>query len=125
MSKGPTDRKQSGGFAAPIRLDSERSAEKLANAKRVEIFELDGITYSMPAAPRAEVALEYLDLMNGQGEDAAAYYLITECLGVDAFRALKAVKGLTDEDFDGIMTRVRAVALPKATAPSTPSGQHN
>lgn len=119
MSKATSDRKQAGGFATPVSISTEKAQAKLDNAKRVAIFELDGVTYDMPAAPRADVALEYLDLMNDSGEDAAAYYLITECLGVAAFRALKAVKGLSDEDFDGIMTRVRAVALPKAKAPTT------
>lgn len=122
MGKETSDRKQAGGFATPISLNSAKAAEKVDNAKRVAIFELDGIVYDMPAAARADVALTYLDLMHDEGEDAAAYYLLTECLGIDAFHALKGVRGLDDEDFDGIMTRVRAVALPKATTPSTTRG---
>jgi hypothetical protein len=118
MSKSPTDRKQPGGFAMPVSINSEKAAAKLDTAKRVAIFELDGVVYDMPAAPRADVALTYLDLMHESGEDAAARYLIVETLGLAAFKALTAVKGLSDDDFDGIMTRVRAVALPKGTPPS-------
>jgi hypothetical protein len=118
MSKTPTDRKQAGGFAAPIRIDSATSAAKIDGAKRVAIFELDGVTYDMPGAVRADIALTYLDLAAAEGDDAAAHYLIIETLGRQAFDALKAVRGLDDEAFEGIMTRVRAVALPKATDPS-------
>lgn len=118
MSKTPSDRKQAGGFATPISINSEKAAAKLESARRVAIFELDDVVYDMPAVPRADIALTYLDLMNGEGEDAAAYYLITECLGIEAFQKLRAVKGLSDDDFDGIMTRVRAVALPKVKAPA-------
>lgn len=118
MSKSPTDRKQPGGFAVPISINSEKAAAKLDNAKRVAIFELDGKVYDMPAVPRADLALTYLDLMHESGEDEAARYLIVESLGLDAFKALGAVKGLSDDDFEGIMTRVRAVALPKGSVPS-------
>ena len=118
MSKTTTDRKQAGGFAAPIKIDSANRAEKVEKAKRVAIFELDGKTYDMPATTRADVALTYLDLAHEEGEDAAAYYLLTETLGADAWHALKGVKGLTEDDFEGVLTRVRAIALPKGTAPS-------
>src|SRR5690349_24642066 len=101
MAKATNDRKQAGGFAVPISISTEKAAAKLDNARRVAIFELDGVTYDMPAVPRADIALTYLDLMHGADADEAAHYLITECLGVEAFAALKAVKGLSDEDFDG------------------------
>ena len=118
MGKTPSDRKQAGGFAAPIVIDSAKSAEKLANAKRVGIFEIDGVTYDMPAAARAEVGLEYLDMLNAGDDDAASYYLITETLGLEAFNALKAVKGLDGEAFEGILVRVQAIILPKGKTPT-------
>lgn len=119
MSKAPTDRQQKGGFAAPIVIDSQARADKLANAKRVGIFELDGITYDMPAAERAEVGLTYLEMVNDGDDEGAAYYLITETLGRGAYEALKSVPGLTNDDFEGILLRVQAIALPKGKAPTT------
>lgn len=122
MSKAPSDRKQAGGFATPISINTEKAQAKLDTAKRVAIFELDGVVYDMPGAPRADVALTYLDTLNNEGEESASYYLITECLGLPAYKALMAVKGLSDDDLDGIVTRLRAVALPKAKTP-TPNAE--
>lgn len=119
MSKTPADRQQKGGYAAPIVIDTAANIERVAKAKRVGIFEIDGVTYDMPAAARAEIALEYLDLLDQGDEDGASFYLISEALGRDAYVALKSVKGLTDEQFEGILVRVQAIALPKGTQPSS------
>jgi hypothetical protein len=120
MSKSPTDRAQKGGFAAPIVIDSAASAKRVDEAKPVGIFEIDGVAYTMPAVVRAEIALEYLALMDADPEgNEAAYYLFVECLGRPAYDALKAVKGLTEDQFEGILTRIRAIALPKGKTPTT------
>jgi hypothetical protein len=119
MSKAPTDRQQKGGFAAPIVIDTAANAKRVAEAKRVGIFEIDGVAYTMPAVVRAEIALEYLALMDGDAEgNEAAHYLFVECLGLDAYNALKSVKGLTEDQFEGILTRIRAIALPKGKSPT-------
>ena len=118
MSKATADRQQKGGFAAPISIDTAKRAEKVDNAKRVAIFELDDVVYDIPAAERADIALTYLEMIDQGDEEGAAYYLLTETLGTEAYRALKSVKGLTNEDFEGILLRVRAVALPKGKTPS-------
>ena len=118
MGKTPNDRQQAGGYATPIRIDSAKRAEKVESAKRVAIFELDGVTYDMPAAQRADIALTYLQMNEEEGEDKAAYYLLTETLGAGAYAALRGVKGLTDDDFEGVLTRVRAIALPKGQQPT-------
>lgn len=114
----PTDRKQAGGYANAIVIDSAANAERVDKAKRVGIFELDGVTYDMPAVARAEIGLEYLDLLNAGDENAASYYLIAESLGVDAYTALKGVKGLTEDQFEGILVRIQAIILPKGQSPT-------
>ena len=122
MGKAPNDRKQAGGYAAPLKIDSRKSAEKLANAARVAIFEVDGVVYDMPAAPRADLALAYLEKAQHEGEDAAAFYLITATIGAEGYAALRNVEGLDDEVFEGVMLRIKAVALPKGSQPGTTKG---
>lgn len=97
----------------PVVIDSKASAARVEEAEQIGIFEIDGTTYSMPNVVRAELALEYLAITNDEGDDKAAHWLLTETLGEDAYKALRSVKGLEGDTFDGIMTRVRKVALPK------------
>ena len=121
MSKTtPADRQQKGGYAAPIAIDSAANAKRVAEAKRVGIFSIDGTEYTMPAVVRAEIALEYLRLMDADPDgNEAAYYLFTSTLGADAYAALTAVEGLTEDQFEGVLTRIRAVALPKGQTPTS------
>lgn len=96
-----------------VRIDSAAQAAKVEAAATVDVFELDGTTYSMPRVERADVALRYLEISNDEGEDAAAHYLITETLGADALAALAGVVGLESKQFDAVMKTVRRIALPK------------
>lgn len=106
----------------PIIIDTKASAARVDDAERVAIFEIDGVTYDMPLVVRAELGLDYLAIGQEEGEDKAAYWLITETLGKEAFTALRSVKGLEGDAFEGIMTRIRTVALPKDPTPkSTPT----
>lgn len=104
----------------PIRLDSAQAAARVDEAERIPIFELDGTTYSIPAAERADVAIEYLARSERDGDDVAAWYLLNETLGAEAVKALRGVKGLEASEFDGIMTRVRKVVMPKSRRPKAP-----
>jgi hypothetical protein len=122
MGKSPNDRKQPGGYAAPITIDTAKNAERFEKANRVAIFEIDGTVYDMPAVARAEVGLRYLELANAGDDNAAAYYLMIEALGQDAYDALKGVVGLTDEQFEGVLVRVQAIILPKGSTPSSSRG---
>lgn len=101
----------------PVKIDTAASKKKLDDAERVGIFEIDGTVYDMSTAQRAELGLEYLRLVSERGDDAAAYYLISEALGREAYAALAAVEGLEAKTFDGIVARIQRVTMPEGKAP--------
>lgn len=101
----------------PIQLDREAAAARVAEAKTVPIFSLDGETFAIPAVERAEVGLTYLDLQETKGPEAAAHYLILETLGSKAWKKLQSVKGMTGSEWEGIMARVQSVVMPEARRP--------
>lgn len=77
----------------------------------VPLFELDGEVYSMPKEPPAGVALKYLRISTEQGQDPAAYFMLTTMLGEDAYNALAEHPTLTTEQFDQIFKAVEKHAL--------------
>lgn len=97
-----------------LSIDRAAAKQRVEQADSVDIFELDGETYSMLAVERAEIGLEYLAIQESEGGDAAALYLITETLGRDAFDALRSVEGLSGQDWEGVLARIQAIVLPKA-----------
>lgn len=118
MAKGDTAAKAERAFL-PIVIDSAESAKAVDEAERVAVFSVDGVEYTMSSAPRADIALTYLEMSEGGDAEGAAYYLLTETLGLEAYAALKGVKGLSDKQFEGVQMRVQAVALPKGKAPQS------
>lgn len=101
----------------PVVIDTAQARSRLEEAPRVPIFELDGKVYDMAGAERADVALAYLDMVNAGDDDAAAFYLLTETLGAEAYEALKGVVGLSGKEFEGVVKRVQRIALPKGKRP--------
>lgn len=100
-----------------IRIDSAASAKALDDAERVDIFEVDGKTYSVAKIARADIGLEYLDRVEADGPDVAQAWLIRTTVGDEGFDALRQVKGLKQEDWDAIQERIRGVVNPKARSP--------
>lgn len=101
----------------PVKIDSAENARTLAEAEQVAIFELDDVTYSIPKHARAEIGLEYMAKADEEGESQANWYLLQEALGADAVKALRKVKGLTDDQFEGIVVRVQTIIMPEANDP--------
>lgn len=104
----------------PVTIDSAENARRVDEAEQIEIFSIDGTAYTMAKAERSDIALTYLEYVDAGEDDRAAYYLLTETLGEDAYAALKGVRGLTGKQFDGVLTRVQSIALPKARSTKRP-----
>ncbi|MFE2407126.1 hypothetical protein ACFXDE_02145 [Kitasatospora sp. NPDC059408] len=90
-----------------------------ADEKRVPLFYIDDVEYTIPARPRMNVALQYMHLAKDQGDAVAADYLLGSLLGEDGYRALREYDQLTPEQFQqitAIATRqtMGALELPKA-----------
>jgi len=91
------------GSARPIELFSEE--RQAAAEKRVPLFTIDGVEYSMPAEPPAFVVLAYLKTVREKGDDVAAYELLENMLGEEAYEALRNCKTATVSDLAAI-TRI-------------------
>lgn len=96
-----------------VEIDTAAQAAKVKSAEMVPIFRVDGVTYSVPKAERADVSLRYLEISEDEGDDAAASYLLKAMLGENALAALAAVEGLEGKQFNAIMKAVKRIALPK------------
>lgn len=99
---------------SPVIIDKAAAQQRYDEAERVGIFEVEGVTYSVPLVERAELGLEYMAQLDKKGEELAAWWLINEGMGKDAVKALRSVKGLGTVELDSIMTRLRAIITPAA-----------
>src|SRR5947209_6407231 len=96
-----------------VRIDSKAAKKRVDDAELVPIFELDGVTYSIPRLERSDLALEYLGRIEEEGIDAAQAWMIRTTVGEAGFEALRAVEGLSPEDWRGVMDNIQAVVNPK------------
>lgn len=97
-----------------IKIDSKAAAKRIEDAPKIAIFEIDGHTYEMADAARADIGLDYINRVITDGEDAATAQLVIDTMGEDAFQALREVDGLDPDDWRAIMAKVQAVVTPKA-----------
>jgi hypothetical protein len=77
----------------------------------VVLFKLDGREYSVPAEPRAAVALRYLRNVRRKSTDYAAATLLEELLGVDGFDALCEYDQLKPDQFKQIMAAAQKLTM--------------
>lgn len=84
---------------------SEQSTEM------VELFTLNGKTYSIPRKPRINVALKFLDVAKREGQDLAAGFLLEEVIGREGYEALMDYEDLTPEQFQEIVLAAQKVVL--------------
>lgn len=65
------------------------------SAETVDVFSLDGTTYTMPKEPRPSVGLRFVWEMKTLGEMDAVANLLIGTVGRDAFEALTKAEGMT------------------------------
>ena len=107
-----------------IRFSSEAEPKV---SKRIPLFYIDDVAYTVPKDPSPSIGLKYLQIAHEESGDAATYYLMTTMLGEEGFQALidYAEQGkLTQEDYDEVVLRAvdivsRARTLPKARPSGT------
>jgi hypothetical protein len=101
-------------------IESENSTEVVVlppstasavTADQVALFSLDGRDYTVPAKPRAAIALRYLRNIKNHGTDHAAAAMLEELLGVDGFNALCDYDDLTAEQMKAIMVAAQKLAM--------------
>lgn len=69
---------------------------------RVDLFELGGKMYTMPAEVPGSLALEAMEIFRRQGDAAASAWLLKEVIGEEAYGALRTCKTLRKEDLQAI-----------------------
>lgn len=82
-----------------------------AEQEKVDLFTIDGQTYSIPAKPRANIALKYLRNVRVEGQDFAAGVMLEDLLGEEGYTALMEYDDLTMEDLNAIMMAAQKVLL--------------
>jgi hypothetical protein len=98
---------------------------KSANAGEVEmvdLFSIDGVNYQIPAKPRMNIALLFLDDMRKHGEMMANMALLERMLGEKGYKALCEYDGLSNEDFNSVIKAAATIVLGTLEEPDPNSG---
>lgn len=77
----------------------------------VELFTLEGKTYTIPNKPRINVALKFLDTAKNSGQDLAAAYLLETLIGREGYEALMDYDDLTADQFQDVVLAAQKVVL--------------
>lgn len=102
--------------AGPPKLISLRS-DPGREVKRVPLFEIDGEVYDIPVKIEANDALEVLHIGRVQGQEAQVDFMLGLVLGEEGYAALRAFKGLQEEDLLLIVKACQEVVTGSVKAP--------
>lgn len=101
-----------GGFDV-LRLTSAAPLEQ----DMVPLFEIDGVEYSVPRKPRANIALKYLSTLEERGPELASVFIFRAMLGDDGYRALSNCDSLTDEHVEWLLETLSGLVMGTTEAP--------
>lgn len=90
-----------------VRLTSRKNKTD----KRIPLFSIDDVEYSIPARPRMNISLQFMHLTREEGDTAAMDYLLEKLLGEDGYKALREYDDLEPQDFAKITAIASEVAL--------------
>lgn len=79
---------------APL-VDLAADAHDPDAVERLDLFEVGGVMYTIPAESSVSVLIQYMDLEDDFGATKAMWWLFNELLGPDGVRALKSYRRLT------------------------------
>jgi hypothetical protein len=90
-----------------IRFSSDAKPNPEAE-KRVPLFFIDDVPYTVPKKPNPVIGLTFLKLAHEEGVEEANYYLLMEMLGEEGYQALLdyAAKGLLEQEhYDQVLEK--------------------
>ena len=96
------------GKLPAIRLSSKAEPEV---EKRVPLFYIDDVEYTVPEKPSPRNGLRYLWLLSKQGESEANFFLLSSLLGEKGYAALMNYKPLTESQYNDIMNLAVKISL--------------
>lgn len=85
--------------------------------EQIELFSIDGVSYTIPNKARVNVGLKYMKLMRDQSANAADAWLLEALLGKEAFEALTNYDDLTPEVLEAIVAAAAKVVLGEMETP--------
>jgi hypothetical protein len=83
-----------------LHLSSDQEGEP---EKRVPLFYIDDVEYTVVENPSPTIGLRYLHILGTEGEGQAAYYLLSKMLGEEGYEALMTYDKLTQEQYDQVL----------------------
>ena len=107
----PQDRLSKAVAPEPLGIVQLVTPEEPEEVGRLDVFSIDGVTYSMPGVVDASVSLRCLDMVRRYGQEAALSWLLEEMFGTKGYQALINFRGLTKDQFGSIAELVRAHAM--------------
>jgi len=94
---------------------------KKKTVEYVDLFEIDDVTYQVPRRPSPTVGLKFLHIMKHEGQEEAAYYMLTTMLGQEGYDALMNYEDLSQEQYDFVLTAAIRIATGKTENPKGPT----
>lgn len=89
----------------------EEESPASAGADRIELFAINGKSYSIPKRPGPNVTIRYLRDVRRHGKEHAIAGLMEAMLGTEGMDALADYEDLTDEEMDSVMDAVQRHVL--------------
>src|SRR6185312_1432059 len=77
----------------------------------MDLFSIDEVMYQVPAKPRVNIALKYLDNLRRMGPVIADMMLLEELIGTEAYQALSNYEDLKGSDLKTITDTVVRLTL--------------
>jgi hypothetical protein len=77
----------------------------------MDLFELDGKTYQIPARPRVNLALKFLYKARTEGMEMAAAMLLVDLIGEEGFQALMDCDELEPDQLATIINAAQKVTM--------------
>lgn len=101
-------------------IELKSTGDQSAEAETVVLFSLDGVEHRVPAKPRVNLALQYLNDVRSQGQFLADLALLEKLAGAEAYAVLSNHDDLTAEQFNAVNDY--AVRLCLGSLEETPQG---
>lgn len=101
-----------------IVLERRSSTEPI---EMIDLFEIDGEMYQIPAKPMINMVLKYLNMARKESQDNAVGWLLEQMVGEEAYAALMDFDDLTSDQLKTIMMVVEEVAMGALENPTKPS----
>jgi len=105
-----------------LKLSTKAEAPEV---EMIPLFVIDDVEYKVPVEPSPRIGLRYLHILSTDGEEKAAYYMLTKMLGEEGYEALMNYEQLTQDQYDFVLTAAIRIATGKTERPKGPARRRN